>query len=91
MIGLLTMTLSMCLLTLEIFNLNPGNTITSIALPSSAAGMGGDLHDYAVRPRSENLPNPRKSVQARDLSKSVKSRELYKSVSFHKLYESVQV
>ena len=36
-------------------------------------GMGGDLHDYAVRRRSENLPNTRKSVPARDLSKSVKS------------------
>ena len=30
---------------------------SSPTLPSSATWMGGDLHDYAVRPRSERAPN----------------------------------
>ena len=54
-------------------------------------GMGGDLHDYAVRLRSESLPNTRKSVTGHDLYRSVPSHKLYKSVSFHELYESAQI
>ena len=43
-------------------------------------GMGGDLHDYAVRLRSESLPNTRKSVTGHDLYKSVPSHK-FKKVS----------